>query len=362
MLRDGVYRDAQEYEHILDIDVFHEIANKGYDADAQTKFDGKRKFYKNDKVVSSLGLLVPVLHVAMYFENELLIRSMARRGFDLDAFEEVHRVNLHGGPTTVELTALGAAIRLQSTAMIRLCIDLGCSSNAVHRQVDSRNTAILSGVCYAVISHSSVSLAYLLDYDHPERPVFLSSMGQKWLAWSTLAGKAAIETFHVLEARGFDFHEAGEKLCLMYSKPLRFADLLYSNACMSEDPLVLRYISKELGLVSDSRRVMATCVELGYLSRIQSLAGFPSESAMAKLCCVSCEAIGATKVCSGCEISRYCCVKCQRQHWRFGGHKRLCKAWKMLFRKESSEVGGSKQSGHRRPMGYFVLALMYRPF
>ena len=40
------------------------------------------------------------------------------------------------------------------------------------------------------------------------------------------------------------------------------------------------------------------------------------------------EGLLATRMCSGCEVARYCSPACQKQHWR--AHKGACRAHQQL--------------------------------
>eukprot|EP00483_Globobulimina_turgida_P001437 UN01439 len=55
--------------------------------------------------------------------------------------------------------------------------------------------------------------------------------------------------------------------------------------------------------------------------------------------CGLCSKTGAARLCSGCKITNYCSVQCQRKHWK--QHKKICKS---LANKQPKPMKSSKKS------------------
>lgn len=105
----------------------------------------------------------------------------------------------------------------------------------------------------------------------------------------------------------------------------------------------MRYIVKDLGLLSDTFNMAAAGTDLGK-GHVQMLARghwMPTsegalnsdapievhvqpEVALKKHMCAVCEVVGATRFCSKCKVPRYCSVECQIIHLKAGGRWREC--------------------------------------
>lgn len=105
-------------ENSLEFTLFYEAVKNGDDPAAITMLND-RLVSESDVIVLTSCHLFPTLHLVIYYERGLLVRAMADRGFDLDAFT---RVSLKKSDNIMEASALGIAIGHEKTEMIGLCI------------------------------------------------------------------------------------------------------------------------------------------------------------------------------------------------------------------------------------------------
>lgn len=109
------------------------------------------------------------------------------------------------------------------------------------------------------------------------------------------------------------------------------ADELLSNAKRSGDADLLRFLVKEVGLVSKSdnmgaAREISSDVTKGW-KNIEAAVALSTNSAregqdIDRFNCADCKATGATRRCSRCKKEHYCSVQCQESSW--SEHKVVC--------------------------------------
>lgn len=278
----------------------------------------------------------PLLFAGVQFAQEQVVRALVRLGASIDTF----RVSSDGKLRT----AAGDAIARSDISALSLCVRLGADLSCV---LDTRESPqmLTSGVGCAILLAQPVSLSFLLDEVYTARPVHLSQMEVMYLTFLARLGSPAMVIFKVLESRGFSFKSlegmkspVGEGSSSVVSA----ADVLLAGAQKKGDAHFLRYLVKDLGLVSTAGQMEDTkdFVERQY----SDVDVHPHRADLTKYECATCEAIGATKICAGCKASRYCSGECQSRHWKTGGHKKECKEIQRLA-KEMAENGVSGASG-----------------
>eukprot|EP00173_Palmaria_palmata_P003935 Plantae.Rhodophyta-Palmaria_palmata.ctg4410.p1 GENE.Plantae.Rhodophyta-Palmaria_palmata.ctg4410~~Plantae.Rhodophyta-Palmaria_palmata.ctg4410.p1 ORF type:complete len:227 (-),score=15.20 Plantae.Rhodophyta-Palmaria_palmata.ctg4410:203-862(-) len=199
--------------------------------------------------------------------------------------------------------------------------------------------------------HSAVNLAlqfgepacleYLLDHALPRAKV----LGPTTLiALSGVAehGRVAIKIFKILESRGFDFSVLREMSVMVQGdriqgsdggqesggerRDVTLMDCLIVTAQKSGDARLMRYLLKGLRLTAESERmktmqgVFEKAIERGEVPDHKL-----SKASLQKYKCATCGSVCETQWCSKCRVTRYCSVACQREHWKYGGHKKHCK-------------------------------------
>lgn len=313
------------------------------------------------------GPIWPAMYLAIFYERELLIRTMVRHGFDINSYSSAG-----GGHET---SALGFAIIQEKVGLIRLCIELGSDPNAVYKQTQADSTATFSGICCALIYTDSTSLMYLLDFVYPNRPVFLSQLGTLCLVTAAEGGRDAVEIFKLLAARGFDLKSNEDVEVPMGTCYVRLKDALLNSAMKTKNRALLQCLTKDFGVRSNMYSVLngdgssETAV-------VDSAARSVAEKVMCKVLCLVCEEVCETMFCSGCLVCRYCSRACQKWHWRNGGHNALCvrpmsaksgcsatdgessKAWEP----DVSQIPMLVRFARRLPGKLALLATLYRPF
>lgn len=93
-------------------------------------------------------------------------------------------------------------------------------------------------------------------------------------------------------------------------------------------PLVMRFLAKDLGLISYSTQLeIADSMYKKASVTAQSSGTQNPGMGMTKFKCAapSCDTIGATHRCSDCHISQCCSSECQLMDWKKGGHKKICR-------------------------------------
>lgn len=202
-------------------------------------------------------------------------------------------------------------------------------------QVDSFS---MSAVAVALSISRPAALTFLLDEVHTWRPITLHQdevLGLRIVAANS--GTAAMPIFKELENRGFCFKDM---IVPFPHSQITDAERLLASARKSGDAAFLRYLVKNLGLVATT----------GHLEHIAETSAFvgdlpPGRADLEKYECSSCDAVGTTKFCTGCKVSRYCSTECQRMHWKEGGHNQECRKIQRHEKKATEErVSGAAGS------------------
>lgn len=347
---------------------FWEAVSDGKD-DVAVRMVKDRIITKNSAVAADYdhGPIWPAMFLAIFYERELLIRVMVRHGFDINSYSSAGIGH--------QTSALGFAIIQQKVTLIKLCIELGSDPNAVYKQTQAGSTATFSGICCALIYTDSTSLMYLLDFVYPNRPVFLSQLGNLCLVTSAEGGSHAVEIFKLLAARGFDLKSNQDVKVPMGTCYVRLKDALLNSAMKTDNRPLLQCLTKEFGLRSNLKSVLNGDGS-SELVILDTAARSVAEKAMSKVLCLVCEEVCETMFCSGCLVCRYCSKACQKWHWRNGGHNVLCvrpmsaksrcstidgdssKPWV----RDASQVPMLVRFARRLPGKVALLAALYRPF
>lgn len=261
---------------------------------------------------------IPVLFLAVECALEQVVRSLVRLGADIEV--------LHTYTDGITVTPAGHAIRHGNVAGLKLCHDLaGCMTN-INGTLKLLSGNGVSGVDCAIVSHQPTCLEYLLDNVF-QRPVRLSYAEMTSLSTAAIYGSRIKPVYMVFEARGFNFKllEEAEIEPEGDETPMTLADILLSSARKSGNSGFMRYIVNDLGLVSTAGRLHETeaFVDANLTAPLRAVA--QPDAALGKFECAACEAVGATKVCTGCRVARYCSKECSKRHWKTGGHKIECK-------------------------------------
>lgn len=266
-------------------------------------------------VLRSMSIIFPAIeHV-----REQVAQALVRRGADIDAV-----VAYSDGNTSV--TPAGHAIHMGEPSSLALCHRLGANMSLV-RPRTSRVENSHGAKELAIRAQQPECLAYLLDNVYMARPVKLSRQEMQDLCTSPLCGDRSIALYKVLQNRDFDFSRLVEaKVDPKAPGGMCFSDVLLATAQKSGDAAFIRYIVRDLGLASTAPRLDNS---KGFVNRklpiTELLAITQPEVALVKYECMACDALGATKVCTGCRVARYCSKDCSRMHWKTGGHKEDCK-------------------------------------
>lgn len=282
----------------------------------------------HSRIVGKDGFSVPILFETINYSRQAVFRCLVEHGADLDELLPGFRILSNQG---MSFSAVGYSIFVDDPAFLLLGHELGASLSAVGKE--SANVPAVSAVSVAILFARSRCLISLLD----KVPYDVSSLQYDGeilykVALAAGRGKPAIEIYKVLKARQFNF-KLLEIQKISFAKvdaqSSSMADLMIKNAQRSGHTPLLRYIVKDLGLVSQGARLEA--VEAGtreILKVAKMLAGKPAfvpEADASKYRCVSCDKVGATSSCSRCKVTRYCSKACQRTHWLDRGHKEDCK-------------------------------------
>lgn len=285
----------------------------------------------------------PVIFLAIQYAREQVVRALVRLGADIDAFYPIDAdgVAIDG----IAITPTGSAIRDGDAPSLALCHRLGANMSVVRRQ----SSVVLSAVSAAINSgvQQPVCLTYLLDNVYPGRPVVLSRDEMASVcASASFTGGGRKAYFEVLETRGFDFKSMSIELLSDFQyesdapgSGASFADLLLVNVRSGGDAALLRYLVKDLGMVSTAGRLD---VSKGLLDDLVPTPVPELVGAWSKYECAACDSVGLTKMCAGCRAVRYCSKECGTRHWKTGGHRAKCKEQQRVAAlTTSSSVGGS---------------------
>lgn len=273
------------------------------------------------------------MRAAIVNESEPAVRALVRAGANIDQFEDVFEKQSGN--------AAAFAISTGSVSMLALCHDLGASFSCVS---DAH-----SAVEFAIYQEQPACLAYLLDHVDSTRPVHLSPDRTFQLCYAAERGRPVLAIYKILATRGFDFKRLERQgvAVSVAGRSANLADVLLMRARESGDKGLIRYLVKDLGIVSSAGHIDAAMSVLGamkdeVLGRPSPAFTTPPDALLAKYKCAACDAVSATKVCSGCKMARYCSAECQTRHWKTGGHKVVCKE----HQRQTSSPGaaGSSQS------------------
>ena len=61
--------------------------------------------------------------------------------------------------------------------------------------------------------------------------------------------------------------------------------------------------------------------------------------------CDNCGTAGASCVCSGCHAAWYCNKACQKEHWKFKGHKGVCKDFALRRKRAAAQLHANPAAG-----------------
>lgn len=161
-------------------------------------------------------------------------------------------------------------------------------------------------------------------------------------------GSPAKVIYELLESRGFkikSLEEMKRDPCDENHDAASEADALLSYAQKSGSPDLMRYLVKDLGMVSTAGRMESLEAHVDMVYAVGNADGVPPpRTDLKKYKCAACEFVGATEFCSGCGVPRYCSKECQRKHWKTGGHKQECKENQRRMRSEEGDKEGSSSA------------------
>lgn len=264
----------------------------------------------------------PVIFPAVEFGRELVVRALIGLGADIDTFHTLCDVEIG-----LAVTPAGAAILAGCASNLALCHRLGACFSFVSRipTIDKRPHLPESALGLALRFHRDPAcLEYLLDSVYPARPVEVNFFESYSLSAAALDGGFAKAVYKVLETRGFNFKQL-EEVWPDQETPnwgMSAAAVMLMTPQQSGDADFLRYIVKDLGVATTSQRLDTS------KDFTNAVIPMPKRekpaAALVKYECAACDALGATKVCGGCKVTRYCSKECCRRDWKTGGHKKEC--------------------------------------
>lgn len=255
---------------------------------------------------------IPVFFFAIQYAREDVTRALIRLGATLDEY----RTASTGGDA---MTPAALAVRTGNVASLALCHRLGANLSVVcGLQPPSSSGPTSSAIENSFEGVQPASLAYLLDNVYPARPIVLSKTEERVLSGAAIYGARVKPLYQALVSRGYDFKTLEGKAG--YIPGTSCVDHIVSCAQKSGDADLLRYVVKDLGLVSKSGGV-------GTAKAFYDLvfANPQADAALDKYECAVCDAVGVTKQCSACKVVRYCSKECSKRHWLTGGHREECK-------------------------------------
>lgn len=129
-----------------------------------------------------------------------------------------------------------------------------------------------------------------------------------------------------------------------------YADILVAQAIEGREPGLLRYVVKTLGLGTRTSWLDATLKQMEeialfgahhesvrvHMSRsVQRSRGRELEDVLEKCRCAACDAVSATKACTGCRKVRLHSIECSKMYWK-AGHKKECRKYQRRAAVETS--------------------------
>lgn len=274
--------------------------------------------------------LTPVIFLAVKLVREHVARALVHLGADIDA--------RRNDSDRVVTTPAGAAIIEGNVSGLALCVNLGASMSLVSRL--PRIMDYSAAMC-AITWPRPSCLEYLLDNVYQTRPIELNILEVASLSGKAIKGGDMKPIYKILAARGFNFkHFEEAEFGSAAQGRVNLADFMLKGAQESGDAELMRYIVKDLGLVSSGKQQEAS---EGHIKRLLPICG-KAGAKLLKYECASCDVVCATKICAGCRVARYCSKECSRRHWKTGGHKKECKELQCAAALSKSGSTGSSHS------------------
>lgn len=284
----------------------------------------------------SNGSKLPIMFGAIAYLSKEVITDLTHRGVNLD--------EIHVWRDRESISSVGLAISIDKRQILSLLLQLGASTSGVFLD---RERVLISGVDCAIKRGSAECLACLLDQADNARPVVLSFEGLSSLVMlpNFKTSAQTVSILSVLKSRGYDFKTLERESGLFDGGLwLPFADILLICAQRKGYAGLLRFIITKIGIVSTKTQLNICELAVDDLKDVDDCSFEVSPNAsvvLKKYHCAACEKIGATKICTGCRLVRYCLAECSRTHWKTGGHKKVCKAVQRRATQSSSEPAAS---------------------
>lgn len=198
---------------------------------------------------------LPVLHIAVRFVRERVVRALLRLGADINAAHYSPTNGLYRIPT-------GEAIIMGCASGLALCHTVGASMSVVARRQDGDGSGTTddSAIAAAIREKQSTCLAFLLEKVYPQKPIKLDRWEMTGLCVCALHGGPVKALFKVLENEGFNFKSLKD-VEFNEEHPdgmMMLNDVLLTSAQKSGDTDLLRYIVKDLGVVSTTGKLDAS--------------------------------------------------------------------------------------------------------
>lgn len=281
----------------------------------------KKKFDTCIPSALKISFYSSLMFNAITFERESVARALVSIGADINCLYQLDE--------EYWLSAAGYAALRGSACRMSICHRLGANMCAVIRKSDG---STMSALDLALECHKTADVVcYLLDEVHPERPVELSFCGKKALISAVKREnfQNVKVLFDNLKARQFDFRDLNKcPLTAGLVQLMTISDMMVMEARNNGQPALVRYLMKDLGLKSQGNKQELSLKVFNRLNPSASGKNGISRPwvALTKFECAACDAVAATKVCTGCRVVRYCSEDCSREHWKKnGGHKKVCK-------------------------------------
>lgn len=328
------------------VNQFMRALRQADDASALSLLENGRVIILSVCFATSQGVRIshPIIFPAIQFVRERVARALVRLGGNIDTFRD------YGDGDYV--TSAGDVIIQSNLPALSICVRLGANLACVYRSADSPPD-VCSSVGVTIANAWHVPLRFLLEAVYKARPVCLIESEADALVGLAGRGSSAKVIFELLESRGFKFKNLEEMKCSPSEETLGArskSDVLLAYAQKSGAPDLMRYLVKDLGMVSTASRLegLKDGVDNGY--RHVHGGDVPrTRTDLTKYSCPSCEFVGATEFCSRCRVPRYCSKECQCRHWITGGHKKEYKAiiQRRILMEEEDMAGPSGSAGSR---------------